>query len=178
MKQKTPIIIPHLVMGLLFVGIYFSASPQAFAKKYVMASVPECAAFKQFQMRPVSHLSKLLYLIDRFGTLDIQVRYDGHDYSAAFVARLAKWFLARNYNKQEPREWVMRWCNTSIGGQLIWVRMPNGSYRLAREILLEELDALEKAMIESAKTPTAQDSSLAVSAISPLSVTAPANAAQ
>ncbi len=47
----------------------------------------------------------------------------------------------------------MRWCNkTVMGGNLIWVKLPDGNSKLAREILLEELKVLHT-FHEAAKAP-------------------------
>lgn len=111
--------------------------------------VRESPAYRQFKLRAVSDFSKLLYLIDRFGSSDIQILYDNHYFKASFVARVSRWFLNRNYRKETPEEWVMRWCNTSFpAGNLIWIRLPSGKFRLAREVLFEELATLEKIIAE------------------------------
>ena len=101
-------------------------------------------AYRQFASRPYSELSKLLYLIDRFGDTNYEILYDGHYYSTRFAKQLARWFLINHYNKQKTEKWIMEWCNKSIGGNLIWVKYPEGSLRLAREVLFEELKELEK----------------------------------
>ena len=107
----------------------------------------DSSAYRQFKLRDVSDFSKLVYLIDRFGSTDIQIVYDNHYFKATFAARVARWFLKRNYRKETPQEWVMRWCNTSIpAGNLIWIKLPDGKFRLAREVLFEELAALEQAI--------------------------------
>lgn len=47
----------------------------------------------------------------------------------------------------------MRWCNTSVlSGSLIWVKFPDGSFKLSREVLLTEIAELEKVIEEDAKT--------------------------
>jgi hypothetical protein len=109
-------------------------------------SVSESKAYKQYRMRPDSDFSKLLFLIDRFENSGIEVVYDGHYYKAAFAAKIARWFMARNYRKETIQEWVMRWCNTSMSGKLIYVKFPNGKFRLSREVLLDEAKALEEAV--------------------------------
>lgn len=107
----------------------------------------ESQAYHEFIKRSNSEHSKLLYLIDRFGDANVEIVYDGHYYSAPFVARVARWFISRNYRKEPAEKWLMRWCNTSIvTGNLIWVKLPTGKFRLAREVLLDELRALDAQM--------------------------------
>jgi hypothetical protein len=114
-------------------------------------------AFRQFTTRPYSELSKILYLIDRFGSTDVEILYDGHYYHARFAKQVARWFLFHHYRKETAEQWIWRWCNkTVVTNNLIWVRFQDGTSRLAREVLLEELGALEKAYFEqySAKEST------------------------
>ena len=108
--------------------------------------VNESKAFELFKQRPHTDFSKLLYLIDRFENSGIEIVYEGHYYKALFAARLARWFMVRNYRKESPTEWIMRWCNTSMGGKLIYVKFPNGKFRLSREVLMEELRVLDAAL--------------------------------
>lgn len=105
----------------------------------------ESQAYKQYRNRPVSELSKIIYLIDRFMNSDIEVLYDGHYFKAQFAGRVARWFLAAHYRKEKAEQWIMRWCNTTVpAGNLIWVKLPDGSFVLSREILLEELKKLNE----------------------------------
>lgn len=107
-------------------------------------AVAESAALKAFLARPVTEHSKLLYLIDRFEHADIQIVYAGHYFDASAASRVARWFLARRYKDETVHKWVMQWCNTSIpSGELIWVKFGNGKFKLAREVLFDELKKLE-----------------------------------
>src|SRR3989338_5969742 len=101
------------------------------------SSIEDSPAFEQFLMRPKSELSKILFLIERFGDQSVEIRYDHHYYTAEFSARVARWFLTRNYKKETGHQWIMKWCNRSVpGGNLIWVKLPSGKSRMAREVLL------------------------------------------
>lgn len=104
-------------------------------------------AYHQFRMRPTSDLSRLIYLIDRFADSDAEILYNGINFRPVFAARIARWFLTRNYKEETPKEWIMKWCNKSVpSGDLIWIHYPDGTYKLGREILLEEIAMLEKAV--------------------------------
>ena len=111
----------------------------------------ESLAYHQFKTRPLTESSKLLYLIDRFADTEIEISYDGHYYNAKFAGQVARWFLARRYQHEPAQQFILKWCNASIpGGNLIWVKFPKGRFRLAREILLEELKMLN-AFLEGQK---------------------------
>ena len=113
----------------------------------------ESAAYQQYRSRPVSELSKLIYLIDRFADTDIQILHDSHYFDAKFAGHVARWFLSRHYRGETTSQWILRWCNASVpAGNLIWVKLPAGQFKLAREILLGELRDLETL---AAETPAA-----------------------
>ena len=120
-------------------------TPQLLAAEDGLTPLKESTAYQQYKMRPLSDHSELIFLIDRFADSDIEIVYDGHYYSAAFVGRIARWFLSRHYKKEAAEKWVMTWCNTSVvTGNLIWTKLPGGKFRLAREVLLSELKALHE----------------------------------
>lgn len=144
-----------LILGtLLFFPVLFPAQVQAAEKaKVTQVKAPdfppifESKAYQQFKTRPVSDLSKLIYLIDRFGGTKIEIVYNGHYYKAVFVASLAKFFLTQNYKKETVNEWIMKWCNVSIpSGNLIWVRFPDNKFKLSRDVLKGEMAELEKVL--------------------------------
>ncbi len=149
---RIPILTGIILAALLFLPV-ISQSVQAAEKSKNLAScdfppILESKAWQQFKTRPVSELSKLIYLIDRFGSTKIEIVYDGHYYKAAFGAQVAKFFLAQNYRKETVDQWVKKWCNVSAGGNLIWVKFPDNRFKLSRDVLKQELEDLEKAIKE------------------------------
>lgn len=109
----------------------------------------ESWAFKQYILRTRSEYSKILYLIDRFAVANGQVIYDGYHYTSRFAGMIARWFLVRMYRGQTADKWILQWCNRSIlGNELIWVKYPDDSLRLSRDVLLEELETLDAKILE------------------------------
>ena len=136
-----------LLLGttLLILAI-LPAANAASADHNICGSVWESRAYQQYRLRPDSNFSKLIYLIDHFSVCDIEIVYDGHYFKAPFVARVARWFLATHYKKETTKEWILRWCSTTIPqGTPIYVKLPNGKFRLAREVLTEQLEELDRA---------------------------------
>ncbi len=107
----------------------------------------ESKAFEQYLKRPQNDLSKLLYLVDRFGNTNIEILYENTYYKALLVSRTVRFFLAIHYKGETAEHWIKQWCTTSIpSGKPVWAKFPDGSFKLARELFLEELDSLAKAI--------------------------------
>lgn len=122
-----------------------AAAPEGVSHAGFIA-LKDSSAYQQYQRRPKSDLSRLLYLIERFGQSEIEVIYEGFHLPAAKAAPIARWFLGRNYRRETPAEWIYKWCNKTVpNGELILVKFPDGTVRLGREVLFEELAVLEKA---------------------------------
>lgn len=154
---------PHPLCGVfLLLSLLFSHGRPLAAEPYALLysgfpAIEHSKAFGRFLKRPPTDRSKLLYLIDRFAESKVQILYDGHYFDTAFASQFARWFLARHYRDESPRRWIMRWCNTSIlSGELIRVRLPDGEFRLSREVLLDELKALESVLERRPDSPSSQ----------------------
>lgn len=129
--------------------------PAVFASSYKplypgFPSIRESKAYKKFAVRPLSDLSKILYLIDRFAESDIRILYENQSYTAPFATTVSRWFLARNYKKQTPEEWVRQWCSHSVfSNKLIYIKLNTGEFLLAKDVLLGEIEALDEAIREN-----------------------------
>ena len=126
-------------------------SPPLQAEEYqsfypALQPVEQTRAFEQYLLRPYSEHSKILYLIDRFGSEDVKIIYDGYEFNSQFASHLALWFLSRFYKNENPKTWILRWCNRSFpGGNLIMVKLPDGKLVKSRDMLLMEMVGLEEA---------------------------------
>ena len=157
-------VLARLVGTALLTLMIFPPVSLASGETKVCGLVRESKAYQQYRLRPVSDFSKLIYLIDRFALCDVEIIYDGHYFKAPFAARVARWFLATNYKKETTKEWIMKWCNTTIPqGTPIYVKLPDGKFRLAREILSEEIAEIDKIVQqnESSLSPDVQLAPLA-----------------
>ena len=146
MKKNGPFRIAVMMVVSLTLNTALFAEAAAPPPLYSgLSHLTESQAYQQYRNRPVSELSKIIYLIDRFMNSGIEILYDGHYFSAQFSGRVARWFLATHYRKENAEQWVMRWCNTTVpAGNLIWVKLPDGKFLLAREVLLSELKKLNE----------------------------------
>ncbi len=135
--------------------------PSAFAAERstesFLASFPaiqHTKAFEQYRARPENELSKMLYLVDRFGETDLEILYDGKTFKSGMVARIVRWFIKTHYKNETSESWINQWCYRTIpAGVVIWVKGKDGNYYPAREVLMEELYRLDQLM-ETLKTGT------------------------
>jgi len=131
---------------LFFLPLFFLSAPVSSAAEFDPGVPPleESWAFKQFAIRPRSDLSVLIYLIDRFKEAKIKIVYGGNYFDAPFAANIARWFLKARYQGENPREWIHRWCDRDIiTGKPIWVKDARGEFKMSRDVLMDELKALE-----------------------------------
>ncbi len=144
-------------LAALILGASLSSGFAAEKEPLYPGFVPirESKAYERFSKRTLCDASKLIYLIDRFADSEIKIVYDQQNYETAFVGTVARWFFARNYRKQTPRDWIMNWCNVSvITGRLIYVKLPDGRMLLARDVLLNEIDEINRVIRENQNGPT------------------------
>ncbi len=128
------LVVPAAVAGERNVEVFLTQLP----------AVEETRAFEQYRSRPQSELSKMIYLIDRFGETNAEVIYAGKTFKTGMVARVARWFIKTHYNDEKAKGWINKWCYRTIpSGELVWVKGRDGSYFSARDILLADLGRLE-----------------------------------
>lgn len=108
-------------------------------------SFQQSEAYRQYVHRPRTELSKLVYLLDRFRRADFEITFDAVVYDADFALKFAKKYLAKNYKKEEAARWInIHAYRTPRAGKIIYIKFSDGSSRPLRDMLLEELKALEK----------------------------------
>ncbi len=130
------------LLGSVF--FLFLAAP-LFADGAALPSLEKSRAFIQYERRPQSELSKLIYLIDRYKDSELSIFYEGQLYDAATAAKYAKNYLRKNYKKGTAENWVSRHCYRSTGqGSVIYVHYPDGAKRIMKDVMLEELAFLAK----------------------------------
>ncbi len=149
MRKVTPPSASALLILLLLSSNLFAsevAVPQPAAPGLQIPDpIMQSRALQRFQNRPLSELSKLLYLVDRLGETDVQIVYEKNTYYSKLVLPVARWYVSQHYDKKDSAEdWLSKWCYRSLGsGEPVWVKYKDGSLRSARDLLLEELDQLD-----------------------------------
>lgn len=124
---------------LLAAFLLFGESAHASVAQYLQPP-QESPAFKQFQQRPKSELSKLLYLMDRFRNSEFKVVYNGTEYDSKFALKETKKYIAKNYKNTPAENWIKTHAyRAQGGGDLIYLKDPTGKAYLLRDVLLEEL---------------------------------------
>ena len=102
-------------------------------------------AFKHYKQRSKNEISKLLYLLERFHNTEFKVIYDGTTYDANTAIDLSRAYITQNYHGEKALSWIRINANRSTPkGAVIYMTFPNGKKRPLRDVLIEELAALEK----------------------------------
>lgn len=115
------------------------------AKSQKIEALADSAAYHTYQKRSKSELSKLLFLLDRFRVMDLEIIYDGRVYDTEFALKAARKYLQKNYRKEQAMDWVSKHTYRSIhAGDVILLRFPGGEEKQLRDVFLNELEALEK----------------------------------
>lgn len=131
--------------AIIFVGALLLSGDAVQADDVSLPPIEDSEAYQQFVLRGPSEFSKLLYLLDRFKDTGFGVIYDGYHYDNRQSLTEARRYLARRYQKGESAQrWLTVHAYRSPGGQIIYLEFPDGKTRPLRDILLEELDALNE----------------------------------
>lgn len=145
--RKASVLAGSLMIALFFIG--WSKAPQK-PPELGLCPLKESQAYSQFLNRPLCESSKALFLIDRFKNLPHEIIYDGHTYKLKSVSGIASTFLRFNSKKDWPaKQWILKYANRSLGqNELIMLRLADGRTYRAGELLMRELESLEKTMAE------------------------------
>jgi len=115
------------------------------ASAFALEPIQESTAFKKYQNRTPTELSKLIYLLDRFNTVDTEIQIDGNIYTAEKAFPYGKSFLAKNYKKENAADWLREHCyRTKDENKVIYIRAYGEKFRPFRDVLIEELERLNQ----------------------------------
>jgi hypothetical protein len=111
-------------------------------------------AFQDFLKKPANNFSKLVCILNFMRTTPVKVQYEGIDYSIESAYPIGLVYLMTNYHDEDPEQWVRKNSYRSLfKNQIIYLKLPNGSYVPARDVLIEKFHELEAA--RRAQAPTA-----------------------
>ena len=103
-------------------------------------------AFQDFLKKPATNFSKLVCLLNYMRTAPVMVQYEGIDYSVELAYPIGLVYLMSNYKNENPEQWVRKNSYRSLfKNQIIYLKLPNGSYVPARDVLIEKFHELEAA---------------------------------
>ena len=106
----------------------------------VLPPFQETPAYQQYQKRPKSELSKILYLMDRFKSAPLIVIYDRVEYESNVALKHAKSYVSKHYHREDAASWIRENAYRSSSGGVIYVKYPDGEKRALRDVLIEELE--------------------------------------
>ncbi len=118
-------------------------STNAFA---ALPPIGESQAFERYKKRIKTELSKLIFLLDRFNSPEMEIKIDGNTYRAEQAFPFAKAFLAVYYHKEKAEVWIQKYCYRSPFTNQVMLGCIKGEKCVpGRDLLLEELKALRLA---------------------------------
>lgn len=126
-----------IVFSALIIGLAQTA--------WALEPIQDSEAFRKYQNRTPTELSKLIYLLDRFNTPETEIQIDGNVYASEKAFPYGKSYLAKSYKKEKAADWLREHCyRTQTNNQIIYIRVPGEDFRPFRDVLIEELERLEK----------------------------------
>lgn len=128
-----------LAAALTVAGVSYAAISAQGLQPY-----QESPAYKQYQKRPKSELSKLIYLMDRFKGSQYTVLFDGAEYDSLKALKYAKSYIAKHYQKEEAENWLRDHAYRSPSGKVIYLKTPEGKTEVLRDSLIQELKLVQK----------------------------------
>ncbi|HNX68228.1 MAG TPA: hypothetical protein PLL75_04330 [Candidatus Omnitrophota bacterium] len=109
--------------------------------------ITQSDAYKEFLKQPPSNLAKGICILNYFRNTPVVVQYDGIEYPALIAYPIGLAYLLTHYHDEDPATWIKRNCyRTLVQKNIIYLKFPDGSYSAARDVFLEKLDELEKAI--------------------------------
>jgi len=101
-------------------------------------------AFNRYIKRQPTEISKLVYLIDRFRDMNAVIIYDGNEHKADEAADYARRYLRQYYDTNQTAVNFIKLhaVRSSPGGEIIYIKFPDGKVRPLKDVLLEELKML------------------------------------
>ena len=148
MNTKTYLILFSSIALLLFPNSVRAKAPATLSGYQASVdALKQSSAYKRYAQRPKSELSKLLFLMERFRSMEASIVFDGFEYDANKSSRMGKKYLMKNYKKKETAEkWIqLHTYRSPKKGEVIYIKLRNGTYDTLRNALLQEMKALEKA---------------------------------
>lgn len=136
------------LLAILFVlSLLTTGTPSLFAQTGVLEPVQASPAYQDYLKRPKSELSKLIFLMERFKGTEHKVVISGREYTSAESMPYAKKYLYKNYKgKAKAGKWLKEHSYRTPGsGDIIYVKFSDGTLEVLRDVLVKELENLEKA---------------------------------
>lgn len=99
-------------------------------------------AYQKYQNRPKTELSKLIYLMDYFRGTEYKVVYDKMEYDSTTALQTAKNYIAKHYTNENALTWVKEHSYRSAGGQIIYLKSPDGKSETLRDALVRQLQVI------------------------------------
>lgn len=145
MKRFSRFLIFVVFIGIL--SLLFSASPV-----HASESFRGTEGYAQFSQKPQDDFAKIIFLMNYYRKAPFMIVFNGSDFTPEFAFPFAQVYLFAHYRHEKAAPWIKKHCYRSpIGQKIVYLRFPGGKYRVARDVILEDLARLEKDLAEDQK---------------------------
>ncbi len=135
---------PRIFFWIPFLFLFYAPFCHADSASGILVPYQQSPAYQQYQKRPKSELSKILYLMDRFRERrDFKVVLSQVEYDSEQSLKYAKDYIARHYHQEKAKEWVMENAYRGSDGNIFYLKYPDGQQKILRDALVEELKRIE-----------------------------------
>ncbi|MFH0984367.1 MAG: hypothetical protein V1882_02400 [Candidatus Omnitrophota bacterium] len=142
-----------VVLLSVFAGVLGGGVPPVWGAEG-LEPVAQSKAYQEFLKKPGNDLAKMVCLLNYFRTAPVVVRFEGIDYTAEVAYPFGLVFLMTNYRGENPEAWARKHCYRSIfSNSVILFKFQDGSFRPARDVILEKFVELEEALRQRATHP-------------------------
>lgn len=136
LSKKNGLFIPAVLASVCLVSYLYHAPGSLMPSKAGKAPSHIAAEDAEF--------GKLMQLMQRFSSENIEVFVDGNSYAPRQVMGMVRQYLAQNYDPGDSAEsWIREHGHLSPKGNIIYFKYPNGEMEPMRDVFLQELKSLK-----------------------------------
>jgi hypothetical protein len=135
--EPMPVVAPALVQSAQSLPVSITA-PMPMADERLNSQ-----AYLSYKKRPVSELSKLIYLGDVLKNSGLVVMYGSMTYVPRNIAPMVTMYVRMNYKKETAEAWIQKHAyRNGPSYRILYVKDSEGQLTVLRDFLMEELNKL------------------------------------
>ena len=146
-STPAPVMNPTAPVGVGAVAIIAAPQPLPYVEVPLVPvskrKTPTIPAFERYLNRPVSELSKLIYLGDMLRDSGLMIVHESMGYDPRLIYPMVSLYVRMNYKNETAEAWIAKhaYRNGSSYG-VIYLKDAQGKVQVLRDFLLQELNSL------------------------------------